>query len=119
LSYAIAAVILKSGGDSPINQILLFGYLSGFNPDINWMRATATLTTDYDMFEYTIVGKTSVEMSDIVRELKNSGLVVGVDFDFMYSSGYFDWKTLTHVPRKTKFIFYNEVYGHFFLLKWM
>lgn len=62
--------------------------------------------------------KDSHEISTIVHSLKDKGLKVGVDFDFEYSSGKFDWNTMINIPRQTKFTFYNEKEGTWFALKW-
>jgi hypothetical protein len=61
----------------------------------------------------------SNQISQIVKDLKNHGYIVGVDFDFEYSAGRFDWQTSTSIPKQTKFTFYNETLGTFFYLKYI
>lgn len=61
----------------------------------------------------------SNEISQLVRELKSQGYVVGKDFDFAYSSGKYDWDKLESVSRQTKFTFYNEAMASYFSLKYL
>lgn len=70
------------------------------------------------MVEIIIQHKPSNEITQIVAELKSLGYKVGIDFDFEYSSGRFDWNTQIDVPRQTKFTFYNEPIGSWFTLKY-
>lgn len=54
---------------------------------------------------------------EIVHELKDSGLVQGVDFDFSYHLSEYDgWEEV--VARHSKFMFYTEKYAVWFMLKW-
>jgi hypothetical protein len=62
--------------------------------------------------------KDSYEISRLVNELKNTGYKVGIDFDFEYSSGKWDITT-GHIPRQTKFTFYNSKLATWFSLKWV
>jgi hypothetical protein len=71
------------------------------------------------MFSVIIKNKDSNEISRLVKELKDSGLTVGVDFDFMYSTGKYDWEMQTEIPRQTEFVFYNEQVGLIFSLKYL
>lgn len=55
----------------------------------------------------------------IVRELRASGLIQGVDFDFYYQQATYDndgWQPTA--GRQTKFIFYNEKHATMFVLKY-
>jgi len=70
------------------------------------------------MIEVIIYRQPSNEVSQIVAELKSLGYQVGIDFDFEYSSGKFDWSTQVDVPRQTKFTFYNEPVASWFALKY-
>lgn len=63
-------------------------------------------------------GKTSNEISDLVKELKNKGHKVGIDFDFEFSPGRYDYQIDKEIPRQTKFTFYNSKLGLIFALKW-
>ncbi len=60
--------------------------------------------------------KDSNEISQLVKELKNQGYKVGVDFDFAYSPGKYDYQIDLATPRQTKFTFYNEKLATFFSL---
>lgn len=71
------------------------------------------------MFIVIIKEKTSNEISDLVSTLKNKGLQIGVDFDFEYTPGYWDWANLKTIPRQTKFTFYNEEAGVVFALQYL
>lgn len=62
--------------------------------------------------------KDSTEISQIVRNLKNDGYKVGVDFDFEYSSGKWDSFTGKDIPRQTKFTFYNKKLATWMVLKY-
>ena len=55
---------------------------------------------------------------DIVRELRESGLVQGKDFDFAYYQGRWD-EMIGEVPAETVFHFYTEKYATFFALKYV
>lgn len=62
--------------------------------------------------------KNSNEISDIVRDLKSTGYKIGIDFDFEYSAGKYDYSTSKDIPRQTKFTFYNTKLGLMFALRW-
>lgn len=70
------------------------------------------------MTEILLLEKSSAEISVIVAELKAAGLKTGVDFDFAYQSGKYDWANLTRQPRQTLFTFYNDREAILFSLKW-
>jgi hypothetical protein len=61
----------------------------------------------------------ATQMLDVVHELKTIGLVVGVDFDFQYTPGSWDWEAIKQIPRKTEFTFYNEEAATYFSLKYL
>jgi hypothetical protein len=54
---------------------------------------------------------------DIVRELRESGLIQGVDFDFEFCQSKWD-SMIGETPRETKFIFYSEKHATMFVLKY-
>jgi hypothetical protein len=54
---------------------------------------------------------------DIVKELRASGLIQGVDFDFEFYQSKWD-SMIGEIPRETKFIFYNEKHATMFVLKY-
>jgi hypothetical protein len=62
--------------------------------------------------------KNSSEISQLVHELKNTGYKLGVDFDFEYSPGRWTYES-GHIPRQTKFTFYNSKLATWFSLKWV
>ena len=61
----------------------------------------------------------SNEISQLVRELKSQGYIVGNDFDFEFSAGRYDYDTRENIPRQTKFTFYNEAMASYFSLKYL
>ena len=61
--------------------------------------------------------KDANEISQLVKDLKQQGLIINVDFDFEYSPGRWDEMVGT-IPRQTKFTFYNKELGLLFALKW-
>lgn len=71
------------------------------------------------MFVVIVKEKNSDEISNVVKVLKNKGLQIGVDFDFEYTPGSWDWQTTTVIPRQTKFTFYNEEQGIIFALEYL
>ena len=68
--------------------------------------------------EIVVYGKSSSEISEIVKSLKDRGLKTGVDFDFEFHTGRYDWSTNENIPRMTKFTFYNEKQATWFALRW-
>lgn len=58
------------------------------------------------------------DIMDIVRELRASGLVQGVHFDFAYHQGVWD-DMIGEIPRYTMFTFYEEKYSTLFALKYL
>lgn len=67
--------------------------------------------------EIILYEKDSNEISEIVRNLKQQGYVVGIDFDFAYSPGRWD-EMIGTIPRQTKFTFYNERLATWLAIKW-
>ena len=84
-----------------LQKILLFFYFDGAR-----------------MIEIIVKHLTSEKVSEIVKDLKDNEMIIGVDFDFEFTTAKFNWDTGEHVPRQTKFTFYNESYGTMFFLKW-
>jgi len=71
------------------------------------------------MFEFTVYDKSSAEISEMVRELRNMGLEPRVDFDFSFVQGQWDFYQNEETRRQhTVFRFYNEKHGSLFALKW-
>jgi hypothetical protein len=58
------------------------------------------------------------DVLDIVKELKTSGLIQGVHFDFAYNQSRWD-PMIGDVKGFTKFTFYEEKYSTLFALKYL
>ena len=58
------------------------------------------------------------DVLDIVKELKTSGLVQGVHFDFAYNQSRWD-PMIGDVKGFTNFTFYEEKYSTLFALKYL
>jgi hypothetical protein len=58
------------------------------------------------------------EILDIVKQLRSSGLVQGVHFDFSYNQSRWD-EMIGEIPKTTVFIFYEEKYSTLFALKYL
>jgi hypothetical protein len=54
---------------------------------------------------------------DIVKELRASGLVQGVHFDFAFNQSRWD-EMIGEIPKFTTFTFYEEKYSTLFALKY-
>ena len=54
---------------------------------------------------------------DIVKELRASGLVQGVHFDFAFNQSRWD-EMIGEIPKSTTFTFYEEKLATMFALKW-
>ena len=65
-----------------------------------------------------IENKNVIEILDIVKELKASGLIQGVHFDFAYTQSRWD-EMIGEIPKNTRFIFYEEKYSTLFALKYL
>jgi hypothetical protein len=61
--------------------------------------------------------KTPNEIMDIVRELREQGLMQGKDFDFAYNQSKWD-EMIGEIPSHTVFTFYTEKYASFVALKY-
>jgi hypothetical protein len=62
--------------------------------------------------------KNSVAVIEIVKELRASGLVQGVHFDFAYNQSRWD-PMIGDVKGFTNFTFYEEKYSTLFALKYL
>jgi hypothetical protein len=58
------------------------------------------------------------EILDIVKQLRASGLVQGVHFDFAYTQSRWD-EMIGEIPKNTQFTFYEEKYSTLFALKYL
>jgi len=66
-----------------------------------------------------ILHRKADDIMDIVRTLRNQGLVQGVDFDFAFRNAiYTNDGWYEEEPRKTVFTFYTEKYATLFALKY-
>ena len=65
----------------------------------------------------TIENRDVSDVLDIVKELKTSGLVQGVHFDFAYNQSRWD-PMIGNVKGFTNFTFYEEKYATLFALKY-
>lgn len=71
------------------------------------------------MKEVILLDKNANEVMEIVRELRQQGLVQGKDFDFKYQPPVWDNFSGDAVHNKhTVFYFYTEKYATFYQLKW-
>lgn len=71
------------------------------------------------MLTVKILHKSATEVMELVRELRQQGLVQGHDFDFAFNQA--QYNTDGHeavIPRHTVFTFYVEKYATFFALKY-
>ena len=66
----------------------------------------------------TIENRSVTDVLDIVKELKTSGLVQGVHFDFAYNQSRWD-PMIGDVKGFTNFTFYEEKYSTLFALKYL
>ena len=53
-----------------------------------------------------------------VKELRENGLVQGIDFDFAFNQTKWD-DMIGEIPKNTIFTFYTEKYATFYALKWI
>jgi hypothetical protein len=58
------------------------------------------------------------EILEIVKELRASGLVQGVHFDFAFNQSRWD-EMIGEIPKFTTFTFYEEKYSTLFALKYL
>lgn len=66
----------------------------------------------------TVENRSVIDVLDIVKELKTSGLVQGVHFDFAYNQSRWD-PMIGDVKGFTNFTFYEEKYSTLFALKYL
>jgi hypothetical protein len=62
--------------------------------------------------------KNPSDILDIVKELRASGLVQGVHFDFAFNQSRWD-DMIGEIPKNTVFTFYEEKYSTLFALKYL
>jgi hypothetical protein len=71
------------------------------------------------MIEVKIPDRGPNQIMEIVRELRDQGLVQGIDFDFAYRHAGYDPVSGHFVePRHTVFTFHVEKHATFFILKY-
>ena len=70
------------------------------------------------MTNITIHDRSANEVLEIVKELRQQGLVQGEDFDFAYNQGRWD-EMIGEVPKSAIFSFYTEKYATMFALKYI
>lgn len=71
------------------------------------------------MIEVVVRHMKANEVMELVKELRQSGLVQGVDFDFAFSHAKYNndgWEAVE--PRQTVFKFHTEKYATLFALKY-
>jgi hypothetical protein len=72
------------------------------------------------MKEIVLKERNPTEIVDIVREMRENGMVQGKDFDFRYNQAkYKDWSGDTADPEHTVFTFYTEACATWFVLRWV
>lgn len=69
------------------------------------------------MIEVTLKFKNPVEVMDLVRTLRERGLVQGTDFDFAYHQSKWD-DMIGEIPKHTIFRFYDDKHATFFALQY-
>lgn len=57
-------------------------------------------------------------VSALVRELREAGYKVGLDFNFEFSTGGWDYEQQKQIPPRTVFTWMNQSGGTWFALKW-
>lgn len=70
------------------------------------------------MTNITIHDRSANEVLEMVKELRQQGLVQGEDFDFAYNQGRWD-EMIGEVPKSAIFSFYTEKYATMFALKYI
>lgn len=69
------------------------------------------------MIKVTIYNKDPMEVMEIVRKLREEGLLQGTDFDFAYKQGKWD-NMIGEIPKHTDFMFYQDKHATLFALKY-
>ena len=67
--------------------------------------------------EIVILNRKADDVMNIVRTLREQGLVQGKDFDFAFHQSRWD-DMIGEIPKETVFTFYTEKYATLFALKW-
>lgn len=70
------------------------------------------------MTNITLHDRSPNEVLEMVKELRQQGLVQGTDFDFAYNQGRWD-EMIGEVPKSAIFSFYTEKYATLFALKYI
>jgi len=70
------------------------------------------------MTNITLHDRSPNEVLEMVKELRQQGLVQGTDFDFAYNQGRWD-EMIGEVPKSAIFSFYTEKYATMFALKYI
>ena len=72
------------------------------------------------LIEIVLKHRSPTDIMNIVREMRESGMIQGKDFDFRYNQAkYQDWSGDAVDPEHTVFIFYTEHCATWFTLKWV
>ena len=70
------------------------------------------------MTNITLHDRSPNEVLEMVKELREQGLVQGTDFDFAYNQSRWD-EMIGEVPKSAIFSFYTEKYATMFALKYI
>lgn len=71
------------------------------------------------MIEIVLYKRSAIDIIDIVKSMRDNGMVQGRDFDFKYNQTKWDNYDPEAVSLEhTVFIFYEEKYATWFSLKW-
>ena len=64
-----------------------------------------------------LLDKDPTEIIEIVKTMRNNGLIQGKDFDFAYYQSRWD-DMIGEIPKSVEFRFYKEKLATWFVLKW-
>ena len=70
------------------------------------------------MTNITLHDRSPNEVLEMVKELREQGLVQGTDFDFAYNQSRWD-EMIGEVPKSAIFSFYTEKYATLFAIKYI
>jgi hypothetical protein len=70
------------------------------------------------MTNITLHDRSPTEVLEMVKELRQQGLVQGEDFDFAYNQSRWD-EMIGEIPKSAIFSFYTEKYATMFALKYI
>ena len=70
------------------------------------------------MTNITLHDRSPNEVLEMVKELREQGLIQGTDFDFAYNQSRWD-EMIGEVPKSAIFSFYTEKYATMFALKYI